>query len=170
MTESGKRKAWHGVVAVISLATLAACGSAHKSSNAAGSHTNPHALEFANCMRAHGVPNFPDPTGAGGGVNLAGTGIDPQSPSFKAAQRLCAKLAPGRPGGPHATESQFIAALKFAKCMRLHGFPQFPDPTRFDAPPGPILVIGAGLYFHVSTSFDPNTPQVNRAVAACGGH
>jgi hypothetical protein len=66
-----------------------------------------------------------------------------------------------------ATESQFLAALKFAKCMRTHGFSSFPDPTRFDSPPGPILIIGPGLFFRVSPTFDPNTSAVSRAVAVC---
>ena len=70
--------------------------------------------------------------------------------------------------GVEATESQFLAALRFAKCMRVNGSPNFPDPTRVDAPPGPVLIIGPGLFFRVSQNFDPNTPAVNRAVAACG--
>lgn len=118
-------------------------------------------------MRSHGVPNFPDPTAGGGGVDLP-SAINPQSPAFKSAQRACAKLAPGGPrGGARATESQFLAARTFAKCVRTHGFPSFPDPTRSDSPPGPILVIGTGLYVRVSAQFDPNTPAFERAVAAC---
>jgi hypothetical protein len=120
-------------------------------------------------MRAHGVPSFPDPSGGGGGINLPGTGINPQSPAFKSARRACARLAPGgAPGGVRATESQFLAALRFAKCMRVNRFPSFPDPTRVDSPPGPILIIGNGLFFRVSANFDPNTPAIHRAVAACG--
>jgi hypothetical protein len=135
-----------------------------------GSRTCSQALEFATCMRSHGVTSLPDPSGGGGGINLAGTGIIPQSPAFKSARRACAQLAPGgAPGGVQATESQFLAALSFAECMRVHGFPNFPDPTRFDSPPGPILVVGHGLFFRVSPSFDPNTPAVDRAVAACEG-
>jgi hypothetical protein len=120
-------------------------------------------------MRAHGVPSFPDPNAGAGGINLAGAGINPQSPSFKSARLACAKLAPGGAPGVQATESQFLAALGFAKCMRAHGFSSFPDPTRSDSPPGPILIVGPGLFFRVSPSFDPNTPAVKRAVAACGG-
>lgn len=52
--------------------------------------------------------------------------------------------------------------------MRVNGFPSFPDPTRVDSPPGPILIIGNGLFFRVSAHFDPDTPAVHRAVAACG--
>jgi len=65
-------------------------------------------LRFSQCMRAHGLTNFPDPQfGGGGGAVLqirSGTGLDPNSPSFKAAQAACGaplgKLGPPRPGGP----------------------------------------------------------------------
>jgi hypothetical protein len=115
------------------------------------------------------VPSFPDPGGGGGGISLDGTGINPQSPAFKSARRACARFAPGgAPGGERATDSQFRAALKFAKCMRANSFASFPDPTRVDAPPGPILVIGDGLFFRVSADFDPNSPAATRAIAACG--
>jgi len=167
----GKRNALTGLAAVGSAVALAACGSSQKPSSPTASGTPSKALALANCMRAHGVPNFPDPTDGGGGVNLAGTGINPQSPAFKSARQVCAKLAPAAgPGGARATESQFLAALSFAKCMRAHDFPDFPDPTRSDSPPGPILIIGPGLFFRVSPSFDPNTPAVVDSVAACGGH
>jgi hypothetical protein len=119
-------------------------------------------------MRAHGVPSFPDPSGGGGGVNLAGTGINPESPAFKSARLACAKLAPGAAGGVRATGSQFLAAVTIAKCMRTEGFPDFPDPTRVDSPPDPILIVGPGLFFRVSAVFNPNAPQPERAVTACG--
>lgn len=52
------------------------------------------ALAHAECMRRHGVPNFPDPTVSGGaqGITVAsgGRGIDPRSPAFQRAQKLCA--------------------------------------------------------------------------------
>lgn len=146
---------------------LTACGSSHKPSSTTGSRTDSRALEFANCMRAHGVPSYPDPSAAGGGVDFAGTGIDPQSPAFKTARQTCSRLTPAGSGVPQATEGQFLAALTFAKCMRTHGFPDFPDPTRADSP-APILVVGPGLFFHVSPSIDPDTPAVRQAVAACG--
>ena len=49
-------------------------------------------LKFSRCMRAHGVPNFPDPSSAsGGGFGLVfgGSGIDPAAPLFRVAQRSC---------------------------------------------------------------------------------
>jgi hypothetical protein len=134
-----------------------------------GSRGDPPALKLADCMRANGVPSYPDPSGGGGGVNLAGTWIDPQSPAIKAARNACARFAPGAaPGGVQATESQFLAALRFATCMRTNESPSFPDPTRVDSPSGPILIIGAGLFFRVGPNFDPTAPAVKRAIAACG--
>jgi hypothetical protein len=55
------------------------------------------ALAMARCMRAHGIPNFPDPqfrSGPGGRLGIAigpGSGVDPSSPAFQAAARACQK-------------------------------------------------------------------------------
>lgn len=45
---------------------VAACGSSGKSSSA-GASGGP-LLKLAECMRSHGVPNFPDPGANGGGL------------------------------------------------------------------------------------------------------
>jgi hypothetical protein len=49
------------------------------------------ALKFSECMRAHGVPHFPDPQfTTDGGIGLGiGPGDDPDSPSFQHAQKVC---------------------------------------------------------------------------------
>jgi len=46
-------------------------------------------LAFAACMRAHGVPNFPDPTFSGGRAGFQTGGIDRSSPQFRAAKQAC---------------------------------------------------------------------------------
>jgi len=143
---------------------LAACGSSHGPSSTTGSGTSSPAIEFADCMRAHGVPSFPDPNGGGGPTSVADTG----TPAFKSASRACARLAPGGSRGVRSTESQFLAALRFAKCVRTHGVPGMPDPTRGSGPVPAGLGLGHGLYFPVSPSFDPNAPAVLRAAATCG--
>jgi hypothetical protein len=60
------------------------------------------ALAMSRCMRSHGVPNFPDPefgTGPGGGfgIRIGGPGsrINPSSPAFQAAQKVCGKIFGG---------------------------------------------------------------------------
>jgi len=57
-------------------------------------------LKVAECMRSHGITNFPDPfeNSQQIGFSLNGTGIDMNSSRFKAAQTACRPLMPG--GGP----------------------------------------------------------------------
>lgn len=51
------------------------------------------AVQFAACMRSHGVPNFPDPNSQSG--FLIRGGVDPNSSQFKAAMQACQSLLPG---------------------------------------------------------------------------
>jgi hypothetical protein len=68
------------------------------------------ALKFSACMRSHGVPNFPDPefhSGGGVGIRIGSkkggpSGIDPNSPQFKAAQKACQSDLPRPPGAKGA--------------------------------------------------------------------
>jgi hypothetical protein len=92
-------------------------------------------------MRAHGVTNFPDP-GRNGASNIAGTGIDPNSPTFHSAQAACAKLAPD-PGAvaTQATAQQVRQPVETSQCMRKHGLPGFPDPIATATATGARLVV-----------------------------
>ncbi len=69
--------------------------------------TDPHEqwLAFAGCMREQGLKNFPDPVDRG--IDLRGTGLEPSSPEFQAAEKACSALLPPPrehagpgPGGP----------------------------------------------------------------------
>jgi hypothetical protein len=61
------------------------------------------ALNYAACIRSHGVPNYPDPKAAsGGGIEL---GEAPDSPQFKTAQKACQHLLPGGGGGTSTSGS-----------------------------------------------------------------
>ena len=51
-------------------------------------------LKLSECMRAHGEPNFPDPTTQGLHIG-PNSGIDPSSPQFQTAQHDCARYFPG---------------------------------------------------------------------------
>lgn len=49
-------------------------------------------LRLASCMRAHGVPSFPDPSSSDGRIRLGfspSDGINPQAPAFLAAEKRC---------------------------------------------------------------------------------
>jgi hypothetical protein len=132
-------------------------------------------LAFARCMRANGVPNFPDPS-PGPGLLFSTAGINPSAPAVKAAQAKCRRLVPiGGPPGPGSTthpSAQTLAKLvRIARCMRNHGVSQFPDPrtsvpsnlagitdiTDFD---GAILLFPATLNLQA--------PAYKQALKACG--
>lgn len=53
------------------------------------------AIRHAQCMRAHGVPNFPDPTFANGHIEINAPGVDPNSPAYKAAVTVCGAYLTG---------------------------------------------------------------------------
>jgi hypothetical protein len=153
-------------------------GLARHASRPASAHFGPPGgLAYAKCMRANGVPNFPDPK-AGGGFDFEATGAVVSSPAFRAAQAKCSKLMPG--GGPLSPgpppSAQTMGQLRrIAVCMRQHGVPQFPDPLA-SVPHGfrPNLAQyreitnykGAILLY--PATIDPQSPAYERATEACG--
>jgi hypothetical protein len=154
-------------LAVVSFTVVtAACGSLIKSSSAAASGSPP--VKEAQCMRSHGVPNFPDPSP--GGPSVIPNWINPQAPAFRAAQTACAQFLRGSGSPASRSESARLELLNLAKCMRAHGLPSFPDPTASPPPappPGsqPGNAIGIGGAYLV---FPPQSPALERAVAGCG--
>jgi hypothetical protein len=118
-------------------------------------------------MRAHAVPNFPDPSSTGG--LIIPNDINTAAPAFKSAQRACAKLAQGGVGQTRSSESRKLQLLALAKCMRSHGVPSFADPTNSPPPPsGGNAVGGDGWYLALGTAQERQTPRYKRAAAACG--
>ena len=159
----------HRVILAVAVAAcavaLAACGSSTKPS-ASASSSYAKAIKTADCMRAHGVPNFPDPSPNGPTNDVQ---INP-SPAYQAAMKACAILAPGASGGfPAPTEQHKLLAIAFAKCMRKHGLPGFPDPTTSPPAPGQGSVIGRGeMFFVLGPGIDLQSPAFERTARGCG--
>jgi hypothetical protein len=111
---------------------------------------------FSACMRSHGVPNFPDPDSSG--TIHVPSSID-DLPTAKAAYRACRSLAPSESSltgqGDVLKQDQLLA---FAKCMRSHGVPKFPDPQ---------VVNGHIADMHAAGQIDPSSPIVIAGMAAC---
>ena len=154
----------------------AAAGRAVSSGSTARGAGGSGPLAFARCMRANGVPNFPDPNPGGGFEFFAAEGIDPFSPAFKAAQAKCRKLLPdGGPPGPGATthpSAQTLAKLlKIAVCMREHGVPQFPDPQTSvpsNATGYQEIADFDGAILAFPTTINLQAPAYKHALTACG--
>jgi hypothetical protein len=60
-------------------------------------------LKYAACIRKHGIPNLPDPS-SNDTFNLSGTGINPRSPQFEAAEQACKSLLPANIGFSSSTK------------------------------------------------------------------
>ena len=122
-------------------------------------------------MRAHGVPNFPDPS-SGGGIQIPdNSGINPRSPAFRAAQKSCFSLLPGGgPGRGKESESRKLELVRLAQCMRSHGISSFADPTSSppSAPPsgGGVAFGSPGAFLSVPQSLI-QSPGFSQAAAAC---
>jgi hypothetical protein len=180
------------VIATVVLALLvAACGGRGSSSssgspsstgsggssNAGGSTSSPSAVGFSRCMRSHGVPNYPDPD-----INGVLPKTDPQrlgvsTSQFQAAQQACPHLLPttgsfqqqarqcimAPAACPPALMQQIeTAERQFARCMRSHGLPKFPDPT-IDSQGRPVFAWSIS-----KTGMDPDSSQFAPKEDECG--
>jgi hypothetical protein len=121
---------------IASLLAIAACGSATTPNNtgtssSTGSDSQSRALEFARCMRSHGVSSFPDPIP--GTVSFPPVArLNQQSPAFRFAQQACKQFLPSSvPHTPQVSPAKLslirAGALTMAKCMRARAVPNFPD-------------------------------------------
>jgi hypothetical protein len=158
------RRLFPASVAALAAVSLLAAGCGGSSTTVATTTTaTPNgALAYAHCMRSHGVTNFPDPATSEENdkeaVVRALQGVS--SSRAQAAQTACIHVNDGTPGtGQSAAQSQMhtAAMLAFARCLRTHGFPRFPDPTS-----GQItheMLAQAGIDLH--------QPAVLQAADAC---
>lgn len=117
-------------------------------------------VKYAQCMRSHGVPDFPEPVEGHIQVHVSpGSDLNPQSPQFQHAQQACRSLAPKVTASPAEKAAMQERALKFSQCMRSHGVPKFPDPTFSGG--------GSQLSISPSSGIDPRSPQFQKAQREC---
>lgn len=162
------------LAAAAALAVLAtACGGSTSSS--AGAPTYAQEVAFAQCMRGHGVPDFPDPNSLGGYTltnngsieGAGGAAVDINSSQAQKAYGDCRHVLPGGPSieqleqleqqAQQRRAKELPELLRFSQCMRGHGVPDFPDLGSSGQSPPP----GGGA------ALDPNTPQFKTAEAVC---
>jgi hypothetical protein len=122
-----------GVLAVtVSIVMLAAaCGSPSSTSNTGASGQFQQDLAFAQCMRSHGLPDFPDPNANGHGFgNQQRQNQEQSNPHLGTAYSACSHLLPsGSSSNGNKTVPSQTQLVRFAQCMRSHGEPNYPDPS-----------------------------------------
>ena len=163
MTNTRRRPAVIGLLATALLTAGCGSGASHVTTGAATPSTT--GVAFAACMRTNGVSSFPDPNGAGRLTIDAvanGSSVNTDSPAFKHALAACRRLEPAGFTGARRTTEQQAVALRFARCIRAHGVPDFPDPT----PGGPL--IDTNRIPSLAGGGTDRLPALNAAAHRCG--
>src|SRR3954451_689308 len=115
------------------------------------------AVKFAECMRANGVPHFPDPDSKG----ASNFGVDVSREVWLKAIDACKALKPPGALSSKRTLKQQAASLRFAQCVRDHGVKDFPDPVNGE----PLI----DTYKIPSSNKPGGMPVLNAATHKCGG-
>ena len=146
------------LAAIVLLA--AACGSTGSAQPASAIYAQ--SLAYAECMHAHGAPEFPDPElGPGGSLvhPLAPPHGMLSSAGYDRAFRACEQLAPVSGGLTGRKKAMVDRSLTVAACMRAHGIAGYPDPALIDGG-----IHGPDLW---AIGVDTHTPQFAAAADAC---
>ena len=148
-----------------------AAGSASSSPAAGSSATAQSAVAYSQCMRANGVPKYPDPASGGQLPKGDAQAFGVSDAQYQAAQHTCRHLLPT--GGsfdeqshecieagdcpPALVQQMMTGDLKLARCMRSHGVPSWPDPS-IDSEGRPVFNINVPR---------PTPPRVSTAINEC---
>jgi hypothetical protein len=100
---------------LICAAVVVSCGS---SGNPQTDASGGPLLRLAQCVRAHGVPNFPDPSSTGG-LSIPND-INTDAPAFKSARGACAKLAQsggGQSASSGISKAQLLTLAKWGAAL-----------------------------------------------------
>jgi len=174
------------IIATAALALLTAACSGSPSSTGSGGSTNAggpanspstnsqKALAFSHCVRARGVPNYPDPGSSGGIVKETAQQLGVSNSQLQAALNACQHLLPNTGNvddNPAALHQWWSQMLDFARCMHSHGVPNWPDPSPYPQDPvRPTFNLhAAGIGFHQGAQPGNivNSPQIQAKVRQC---
>jgi len=127
------------VIASVALVLLAAaCGGSPSSARPggtsnAGASADPQLVAFAQCVRSHGVPDFPDPQpGTSNEKFPTAQQLGVSGSRLSAAENACQHLLPAGVGdrfSPAEVQLLLPGMRAFSQCMRSHGVPDWPDPA-----------------------------------------
>jgi hypothetical protein len=109
---------------VVSAFLLAGCGHGSSAKPPSGGAFD-QALAYSKCMRANGVPNFPDPQRQGDGARVD-VGKDQNTPEMRKALEACRDKMPQGEAGDANGKVDSAKLAEWTKCMRAR-LPKFPD-------------------------------------------
>jgi hypothetical protein len=136
-----------------------ACGGAGSPAAVTGPASYQKAVAYAQCMRTHGVPDYPDPNSKGVFISTKENRGDFGGPRAASANQACQRLLPNGGQLTRAQQQQLTSqGPKHAACMRAHGITKFPDPSSGD---------GFNIGDLQSLGIDINSPQFKSAQQAC---
>jgi hypothetical protein len=119
-------------------------------------------------MRSNGVPSFPDPDSSGQLSKPQVLDAQKSNPArFDAANSACCHLLPsgGTDQSQAEVQQEWREMRSFARCMRHHGVPQWPDPI--DRPDGTGRPIFPIQPVDPDSPIDPTSPQIRTKLGAC---
>jgi hypothetical protein len=166
------------IITTAALALLTACGSRPSATGSGGSNpggTNSEkAVAFSRCVRARGVPNWPDPASGGEIPKETAQQLGVSNAQLQVALDACQHLLPNTGNiddDPAALNQWWSQMLHFARCMHAHGVPNWPDPSPYPQDPvRPTFNLhAAGISFHQGAQPGNivNSPQIEAKVRAC---
>jgi hypothetical protein len=157
--QAGLARAAVLAAALCGIAVLAAAcgggGPAAGAGSASGQTPYQQSLAYAQCMRTHGEPDFPDPTSQGA---ITFGPVDIHSPQYLSANKTCEHLLGSQALTAAQNREHVSQALKYSACMRAHGITNFPDPMVNNG--------GKAVGFRMS-GIDQSSPQFQSAQQAC---
>jgi hypothetical protein len=100
-------------------------------------------LRFARCARSHGAPNYPDPNiDSQGYASFPDPGqVKQESLQVQGACGAILRQLPASALNSPVTAAQLRQLRAFARCLRSHGMPTWPDPK----PDGTFPIVGTPL-------------------------
>jgi hypothetical protein len=160
-------------MAAAALVAAACSGSSAAANTFAPGATHAQMLAFAKCMRANGVPNFPDPDSQGVFNNAQINALTANSAQADNAVHQCRSVLPNADTGltvqqiQQGQQQNLQNAVKAAHCMRAHGITNFPDPA------GTTQASGVNWQAIVAAIQDGGlslgSPSYEKAFMACNG-
>jgi len=127
----------------------------------AGGATSSELVAYTQCMRSHGVPDYPGPDSGGQMPKItSGQQVGVSDARLTTAQGACQKLWPYQAPTQAQLQRELTDDLKFAQCMRSHGVPNMPDPTNSDGHAEFVISVS-------KDGFNPHSPQILAKARAC---